>query len=80
MLQDLQADPQLTSITVSRDRQPAGIHRHEERQAEPDLIATKPRWTWRIASMLLSRRTVTINSKRGIRRSIRCIIRQSKLT
>jgi hypothetical protein len=58
----------------------AGIHRHKERQPEPDLIANKP------SVDVANRLYATVPQDRdhqfetGIRRPIRCIIRQSKLT
>ena len=58
----------------------AGIHRHEERQPEPDLTATKP--SVDVANSL----DATVPQDRnhqfetGIRRPIRCITRQSNLT
>jgi hypothetical protein len=53
----------------------AGIHRHKERQPEPDLIANKP------SVDVANRLYATVPQDRdhqfetGIRRPIRCIIR-----
>jgi hypothetical protein len=58
-------NPQLASITVSRDRQPLEFTIMKCGRLSRSRLRPSPRWTWRIASMLLSRRTVTINSKTG---------------